>query len=63
MFVQNANNLTAHTAEQMNLVPGQVVEVVLKVPFDGPLTVRTDGATHAIAHNVAACLKVKPVEE
>lgn len=49
--------------KQMNLLPGQVVEVVAKAPFDGPLTVRTDGATHAIAHKVAACLKVTPMEE
>jgi DtxR family Mn-dependent transcriptional regulator len=47
---------------QMGLVPGRVVEMVLKAPFDGPLTVRTEEATHAIAHDVAACLKVTSVE-
>lgn len=43
---------------QLKLMPGQVVEVVVKAPFDGPLTVRTNGATHAIAYKMAACLKV-----
>ncbi len=41
--------------KQIKLMPGQVVEVLVKAPFDGPLTVRTDGAPHAIAHKVAAC--------
>ena len=49
--------------KQMNLLPGQVVKVVVKAPFDGPLTVQTDGATHAIAHKVAGCLKVVLMEE
>jgi DtxR family Mn-dependent transcriptional regulator len=45
--------------EQINLVPGQTVEIVTRAPFDGPLTVRAgQGGTHAIAHQVAACINV-----
>ncbi len=48
---------------QMNLVPGQFVEVVVKAPFDGPLTVRTNGATYAIGRKVAVCIKVTLAEQ
>lgn len=49
--------------KQMNLVPGQAVEVVVKAPFDGPLTVRTDGASYAVGRKVAASIKVVLAEE
>lgn len=49
--------------QQINLLPGQVVEVVVKSPFDGPLTVRTDGATYAIGRKMAACIKVALLEQ
>ena len=48
---------------QMNLVPGQFVEVVVKAPFDGPLTVRTNGAAYAIGRKVAVCIKVTLAEQ
>ena len=48
---------------QMNLVPGQFVEVVGNAPFDGPLTVRTNGATYAIGRKVAVCIKVTLAEQ
>ena len=50
--------------KQINLVPGRVVEVLTKAPFDGPLTVRAGGAeTHAIARQVAACVNVNLLKE
>lgn len=49
--------------KQMSLVPGQVVEVVVKAPFDGPLTIRTDGTSYAIGRKVAACIRVTLAEE
>jgi DtxR family Mn-dependent transcriptional regulator len=49
--------------KEMNLIPGQVVEVVVKAPFDGPLTVRTDGEPHAIGRKVADCIRVRSVVE
>jgi len=48
---------------RMNLVPGQFVEVVVKAPFDGPLTVRTNGAIYAIGRKVAVCIKVTLAEQ
>jgi len=50
--------------KQINLVPGGVVEVLTKAPFDGPLTVRAgEGGTHAIARQVAACVNVNLLKE
>jgi len=49
--------------KQLKLLPGQVVQVVLKAPFEGPLTIRTEKATHAIAYQVAAAIKVTLIEE
>jgi DtxR family Mn-dependent transcriptional regulator len=43
--------------KRMALVPGQVVEVIVKAPFEGPITVKADGQSHAIAYAVADCLK------
>jgi DtxR family Mn-dependent transcriptional regulator len=49
--------------KEMGLVPGREIEVIMKAPFEGPITVKTDGAkpdgaSHAIAYGVAACLRV-----
>ena len=50
--------------KQINLVPGRVVEVLTKAPFDGPLTVRVgEGGAHAIARQVAACVNVNLLKE
>jgi len=49
--------------KQLKLLPGEVVQVVLKAPFEGPLTIRTREATHAIAYQVAAAIKVTLIEE
>ena len=42
----------------LELVPGASVEIVLKAPFDGPVTVRIDGADHALARELAGAIAV-----
>ena len=42
----------------LDLVPGSPVEVVVQAPFGGPLTVRSGGADHAIARELAAAIGV-----
>ena len=42
----------------LDLVPGSRVEMVLQAPFGGPLTVRSGGAEHAIARELAATIAV-----
>ena len=38
---------------ELRLVPGERVTLHAAAPFDGPLTVEVDGASHAIAHDLA----------
>ncbi len=40
------------------LVPDAPVKVVEKAPFNGPLTVRTGGAAHALGRELASCIWV-----
>jgi DtxR family transcriptional regulator, Mn-dependent transcriptional regulator len=40
----------------IGLTPGAVVTVVERQPFQGPLTIRVDGQTHAIGHELAQVL-------
>jgi DtxR family transcriptional regulator, Mn-dependent transcriptional regulator len=40
----------------IGLTPGAVVTVVERQPFQGPLTIRVDGRTHAIGHELAQVL-------
>ena len=42
----------------LELVPGSAVEIVLKAPFDGPVTVRVHGVDHAIARELADAIGV-----
>jgi DtxR family Mn-dependent transcriptional regulator len=44
---------------QVNLVPGQSIEVVAVAPFDGPLSLRVDGRELHIGHTVARALYVE----
>jgi DtxR family transcriptional regulator, Mn-dependent transcriptional regulator len=39
---------------ELELTPGQPVEVLVKAPFDGPFTVRTGSGEHAISGELAA---------
>ncbi len=42
----------------LDLIPGAGVEIVLKAPFGGPVTVRVDGAEHALARDLAGSIGV-----
>lgn len=42
----------------LELVPGAQVEIVLKAPFGGPVTVRVQGADHALARDLAGSIGV-----
>lgn len=44
--------------ESLSLVPGTVVEMRSLEPFRGPVTVRTDGVDHPLAHEVAVAIGV-----
>ena len=43
----------------LGLLPGAAVELVQSAPFDGPVTVITDGAEHAISRELAAQIGVR----
>ena len=44
---------------ELELMPGQPVEVLLAAPFDGPLTVRSNGGEHAISRELASAIGVE----
>jgi DtxR family Mn-dependent transcriptional regulator len=46
--------------DELGLVPGEAVELTASAPFEGPVTVRTRGAEHAIARELAARIGVVP---
>jgi DtxR family Mn-dependent transcriptional regulator len=50
-----------HYLAELDLVPGQPVEVLLVAPFNGPLTVRSGGGDHAISRELASEIGVGPV--
>ena len=43
---------------ELRLLPGASVEIVRTAPFDGPITVSSDGAEHAIAYELAGQIGV-----
>lgn len=43
----------------LDLMPGQPVELLLAAPFNGPLTVRSRGGAHAISRELAAAIGVE----
>lgn len=43
----------------VGLMPGTILEVVEKAPFNGPITVRVKGNNCALSHEVASIIKVK----
>jgi DtxR family transcriptional regulator, Mn-dependent transcriptional regulator len=42
----------------LDLMPGQPVELLLAAPFNGPLTVRSSGGDHAISRELASAIGV-----
>jgi DtxR family Mn-dependent transcriptional regulator len=52
--VPDDNADVLHYLADLRLVPGQPVEIILAAPFNGPLTVRSNGGDHAISRELAA---------
>jgi DtxR family Mn-dependent transcriptional regulator len=48
-----------HYLDSLGLVPGALIQVVEKAPFDGPITVKVDGASHALSRTIASIIRVK----
>ena len=44
----------------LGLIPGAELELVASAPFDGPLTLRLDGALHALDRRLARTIEVAP---
>jgi DtxR family transcriptional regulator, Mn-dependent transcriptional regulator len=42
----------------LELLPGMPVELLVSAPFDGPITVRSNGGDHAISRELAAAIGV-----
>lgn len=59
MKITDENPDLLRYVETLGIVPGISVEVVEKAPFDGPITVKIDGAVHALGQTVASVVKVK----
>jgi len=48
-----------HYLDSLGLVPGASIQVVEKAPFDGPITVKVDGISHALSRTMASIIRVK----
>ena len=48
---------------RMGLKPDVIFEVVEKAPFEGPITIRINGKTHALSRNVASLIRGWRVSE
>ena len=43
----------------LGLAPGATIEIVEKAPFDGPITLKVDGTSHALSPEMASIIQVK----
>jgi DtxR family Mn-dependent transcriptional regulator len=48
-----------HYLNTLGLVPGASIQVVEKAPFDGPVTLKVDGNSHALSRTMASIIRVK----
>jgi DtxR family Mn-dependent transcriptional regulator len=48
-----------HYLNTLGLVPGASIQVVEKAPFDGPVTLKVDGNSHALSRAMASIIRVK----
>lgn len=48
--------------ENLQLLPGIRVQMLKKAPFDGPITIATQGKTQTLGRNIAAIIHVQPDE-
>jgi DtxR family Mn-dependent transcriptional regulator len=44
---------------QLGLVPGAMIEIIEKAPFQGPITVKVGSTSHAISREIASIIQVK----
>jgi DtxR family Mn-dependent transcriptional regulator len=44
---------------QLGLVPGAIIEIIEKAPFQGPITVKVGSTSHAISREIASIIQVK----
>lgn len=45
--------------KSLRLLPGIQLQVLKKEPFDGPITITTEGKTQTIGHNIAAIIHIQ----
>jgi len=45
--------------DTIGLAPGASIEVLKKAPFDGPITLKVGGVSHALGHAMASIIQVK----
>jgi len=45
--------------DTIGLTPGASIEVLKKAPFDGPVTLKVGGVSHALSHAMASIIQVK----
>jgi DtxR family Mn-dependent transcriptional regulator len=45
--------------KSLRLLPGIPLQVLKKEPFDGPITITTEGKTQTIGHNIAAIIHIQ----
>ncbi len=57
-IVQEEHDLLQYLAT-VGLMPGTILEVVERAPFDGPITIRIKGKNHALSREVASIIEVK----
>jgi DtxR family Mn-dependent transcriptional regulator len=48
-----------HYLNTLGLVPGASIQVKEKAPFDGPVTLKVDGNSHALSRAMASIIRVK----
>lgn len=50
-----------HYLSKLGLVPGAIIEILEKAPFNGPITIKTGSTSHAISREIASIIQVKPI--
>lgn len=57
--ITDENPELLHYLDSIGIVPQVQIEVVEKAPFNGPITLKTDGTTHALSRALASIIRVK----
>ena len=48
-----------HYLDSLGLVPGALIQVMEKAPFDGPIILKVNGTSHALSRTIALIIRVK----